>query len=45
MKRLFSAFSAADQELYLVGGAVRDLAMGSTYESLDDLDFATDAAP
>ncbi len=45
MKRLFDAFDAAGEELFLVGGAVRDLAMGKTYEQLDDLDFATSALP
>lgn len=45
MKRLFEAFEAEGEELFLVGGAVRDLAMGKTYEQLDDLDFATGALP
>ena len=45
MKRLFDAFDAAGEELFLVGGAVRDLAMGTSPEELDDLDFATGALP
>ena len=45
MKRLFDLFSAAGRELYLVGGAVRDMVMGRPYELLSDLDFATDCSP
>lgn len=45
MKRLFEAFARAGKELFLVGGAVRDLAMGHAYRDLDDLDFATNASP
>jgi poly(A) polymerase len=45
MKALFEAFGKAGRELYLVGGAVRDLAMGKKWEALDDLDFATNARP
>jgi poly(A) polymerase len=45
MERLFKVFKEAGHELYLVGGAVRDLAMGATYAQLDDLDFCTDARP
>ncbi len=45
MKRLFTAFEEAGRELYLVGGAVRDLIMGIPPERLDDLDFATSATP
>ncbi len=45
MHRLFKAFAAEDRELYLVGGAVRDLALGCSMESLDDLDFCTNARP
>jgi poly(A) polymerase len=45
MKRLFEAFDRAGKELFLVGGAVRDLAMGHSYSELDDLDFATNASP
>jgi poly(A) polymerase len=45
MKRLFKAFEKANKELYLVGGAVRDLALGVDSSELDDLDFCTDARP
>jgi poly(A) polymerase len=40
---LASAFSAAEEELYLVGGTVRDALLGRAM--LADLDFATSAAP
>ena len=45
MKRLFDAFEEAGRELYLVGGAVRDIALGIPEEELDDLDFCTNARP
>ncbi|MFU8802532.1 MAG: HDIG domain-containing metalloprotein [Bradymonadaceae bacterium] len=45
MERLFKAFEKAGKELYLVGGAVRDLALGIPLEELDDLDFCTNARP
>ncbi len=45
MESLFRAFHDAGRELFLVGGAVRDLAMGASYQDLDDLDFCTDARP
>ncbi len=45
MQRLFEAFEDAGKELYLVGGAVRDIALGIPMEELDDLDFCTDARP
>ncbi len=45
MERLFKAFREADKELFLVGGAVRDLALGIKMEQLDDLDFCTNALP
>lgn len=45
LEHLFGIFSRADRELYLVGGAVRDMAMGHDFDSLDDLDFATNARP
>ncbi|RAL22470.1 RNA nucleotidyltransferase [Lujinxingia litoralis] len=45
MKRLFDAFEKAGKELYLVGGAVRDVALGIPMEELDDLDFCTNALP
>src|SRR4051812_36142971 len=40
---LASAFGAAGEELYLVGGIVRDALLGRAM--LADLDFATSAAP
>jgi poly(A) polymerase len=40
--RLAQRFRAASHELYLVGGWVRDAALGRAHE---DLDFATDATP
>ncbi len=45
MKRLFEAFDEADKELYLVGGAVRDIALGIPKDEIDDLDFCTNARP
>ena len=45
MERLFKAFKEADKELFLVGGAVRDLALGIDMKELDDLDFCTNALP
>ena len=45
MKRLFQAFRDEGKELYLVGGAVRDLALGVDITELDDLDFCTNARP
>lgn len=45
MKRLFEAFDQAGKELYLVGGAVRDIALGMSMDELDDLDFCTNARP
>ena len=45
MKRLFEAFERAGKELYLVGGAVRDMALGMEESELDDLDFCTNARP
>lgn len=41
-KRLFSSFSGAGKELFLVGGSVRDQLIGL---SPKDWDFATDARP
>lgn len=45
VQALFDAFSRANRELYLVGGAVRDFELGQPFESLDDLDFCTNARP
>lgn len=45
MKRLFEAFEGAGKELYLVGGAVRDIALGAQWADLDDLDFCSNARP
>lgn len=45
VQALFDAFQACDHELFLVGGAVRDWALGDPIETLDDLDFCTDARP
>lgn len=45
MREIFEAFERAGKELFLVGGAVRDLALGESFESLDDLDFCTNALP
>ena len=42
-RSLSSAFAAVDEELYLVGGIVRDALLGRAM--LADLDFATSAAP
>ncbi|MDQ2748355.1 MAG: CCA tRNA nucleotidyltransferase [Pseudonocardiales bacterium] len=41
---LGAAFAAAGYELHLVGGTVRDALMGRA-ETVEDLDFATDARP
>ncbi len=35
----------AGHQAYLVGGAVRDLAMGKSLEDIEDYDFTTDASP
>jgi poly(A) polymerase len=43
-KELGDRFQAAGQELYLVGGVVRDLVMGRLAPDTD-ADFATDASP
>lgn len=45
VQALFDAFEQEGHELYLVGGAVRDWALGESLEMLDDLDFCTDARP
>lgn len=45
VQALFDAFSRAGRDLYLVGGAVRDFELGAPFDSLDDLDFCTDARP
>jgi len=45
MHRLFELFRNAGQELYLVGGAVRDHLRGRPLQVLADLDFATSALP
>lgn len=45
MFRLFDLFRRTGQELYLVGGAVRDHLRGTALEKLPDLDFATSALP
>lgn len=45
MERLFKAFEAAGRELFLVGGAVRELARGIDFALIDDLDFCTNALP
>ena len=45
MQRLFEIFGSAGQELYLVGGAVRDHLRGTPLQELTDFDFATSALP
>lgn len=45
VQELFEAFDREGRELFLVGGAVRDWALGAAMEELDDLDFCTDARP
>lgn len=45
MFRLFDLFQRAGQELFLVGGAVRDHLRGTALEEMPDLDFATSALP
>ena len=45
MLRLFDLFRRAGEDLYLVGGAVRDRVCGKALEELQDLDFATSALP
>ncbi|MFW5968725.1 MAG: CCA tRNA nucleotidyltransferase, partial [Persicimonas sp.] len=45
VQELFDTFEKAGRDLYLVGGAVRDWALGEPVENLDDLDFCTDARP
>jgi poly(A) polymerase len=42
---LAERFAAAGWRIYLVGGSVRDAILGRSLESLDDLDFTTDARP
>jgi poly(A) polymerase len=44
LRELGAAFAAANHELYLVGGAVREALRGRV-SSLSDYDFATDARP
>ncbi len=45
MERLYRAFEEAGKELFLVGGAVRELARGVDMKLIDDLDFCTNARP
>ena len=45
VERLFDLFAGDGHQLFLVGGAVRDLLRGQSIEQLDDLDFTTDAIP
>ncbi|MFB6262674.1 MAG: RNA nucleotidyltransferase, partial [Bradymonadaceae bacterium] len=45
VQALFDAYDDAGRDLYLVGGAVRDWALGEAIDELDDLDFCTDARP
>ena len=45
IQSLFDAFDAEGEELFLVGGAVRDWALGESIQQLDDLDFCTSARP
>ena len=45
MQRLFDLFEQEGWELYLVGGAVRELARGISMDRIDDLDFCTNARP
>lgn len=45
MQRLFDTFEKEGKELFLVGGAVRDLALGHPIEIIDDLDFCTNSRP
>lgn len=45
VNRLFDLFEQDGHQLYLVGGAVRDLLRGQLLEQLNDLDFTTDATP
>jgi poly(A) polymerase len=42
---LAERFAAGGWRLYLVGGSVRDAILGRSLESMDDLDFTTDARP
>lgn len=44
IQRVAAEFHAAGHELYLVGGAVRDVLLGRRRE-LEEFDFATDARP
>ncbi|MEM1350566.1 MAG: hypothetical protein AAGI01_18540, partial [Myxococcota bacterium] len=45
MHRLFAAFEQAGKDLFLVGGAVRDMVRGMPEHEVDDLDFCTNARP
>lgn len=45
VERLFDLFERDGHQLYLVGGAVRDLLRGQLLDQLKDLDFTTDATP
>jgi len=45
MHRLFAAFNEAGKDLFLVGGAVRDMVRGKPESEVDDLDFCTNARP
>jgi poly(A) polymerase len=42
---LAERFTAAGWRIYLVGGSVRDAILGRSLESLEDLDFTTNARP
>lgn len=45
MHEIFEAFERAGKEVFLVGGAVRDLARGVPLKDLDDMDYCTNARP
>lgn len=45
MREIFETFKRAGKEVFLVGGAVRDLARGIPVQQIDDMDYCTNSRP